>query len=388
MPKKLNVYYFLGAELTHLEHALPLYRRLGGTFVVTTKAAEYELQKQDLKVIRKSNVNVNLRRKADRFRERLSITPKRFILGREVRETFGFLEQNADVVLFYELYEFTKFSRLNWPKTIFLTHGNMLKDYMGMYSRRIKLMEAYDYMAGLSPYLKKKHVGLGIPVEKILDIGIARNDEMTKGYSQASSAASAANKLGVSEERPIVAYLPTYWGPSSIHTLGKAIIENFPTDKTLVFRPHPQTPQSILSSYQELIRKSLNKNIVYSSATTESLGVTLSELLRASSAVIVDVSSVVLDAVLLEKPILFAYDQDSLQSESSYEMIVEIAESSQSVTTSSVKDLPSLIDNAIENRVSKDIYNKVLERAFYGYRGDAVDGIIATLESISSEQRK
>lgn len=372
-----GIYYFLGNITSHVLHALPLYKELGGTFVVLSKRAERELRRYDIPVIRLNDKP----RQWTRFSAFVTKPVYHYLrIGRDIKKTTTFLNENAKIVLFYEPYDFAPEVRLTKPKTVFLTHGNMLKDYMNN-AGRLEIIKQYDYMAAIGPYLKKQFIEHdGIDPHKLVDIGIARTDQVLQCRGTSGITLELANTLGIDQGKPIFSYLPTFWGASSIYNLGKELVRNFPEQYNLIFRPHPQTPEKLLHEYRELI--TAKPNVVYATEGAYSeLG--LLDLYRISDAFIGDVSSVMLEAILTEKPLIFAYDSgEHRQDQTIYEQIHAVAKRSKSISPETIETLPKLLAAALAEGVDPAIWRQTLGDIFFHADGTSVSSIASFIRSL------
>lgn len=375
-PNDSGIYYFLGNITSHILHALPLYEKLGGTFIVLSNKAKAEVEKYDVPVINIDNKPYIWRRFGWKFKpiheyDTVSIGMKK---------TTDFLESNAKVVIFYELYEFDNRIKLNKPKTIFLTHGNMLKSYMNQ-NNRLRRLEQYDYMAALGPFMKNQFISSdGIEPVKLLDLGVARTDEIVKHKGQVVVRDSIRSELNIPTDSKIISYMPTFWGVSSIYDTGLEIVRNFPVSYTLIFRPHPQTPPKILKQYLQIIKS--KPNVIYApQGKYKNLG--LVDIFEMSSAIIGDVSSVMLEAVLLEKPLIFAYGQNNSREQTeNYKSISDVLEYSPKITIDNSMSIESIIKTAIKNGVDANIWRETAKRCFYSPDGNSTAKIAGFIKSI------
>lgn len=366
-PSSNNIYYFLGNITSHILHALPLYKQLGGTFIVLSEKARKEVAAYNVPVVAINNAPYQWQR----FSYKLKPIHHYLTLTSEHDKTVDFLNSNAKVVIFYELYDFTS-KKLSTPKTIFLTHGNMLKNYMAS-NNRLKTIKQYDYMAGIGPALKQRHIAAGINPEKLIDIGIARTDEATQHQRQVFISPELTSELQLDLSKKIVAYLPTFWGASSVYTTGLDIVKYIPEDYTLIFRPHPQTPKKIIRKYLGIIK---NKSNVIYAPEGKYKHLNLIDIFNASSVIIGDVSSVTLEAILTYKPLIFAYDIDkNKQPESDYESIKGIVTVSEKISTENATELPEIIKRALAMPVDETLWSNTISNNFYYADGNSVKAI-------------
>lgn len=360
-----SIYYFLGSIPSHVLHALPLYRKLGGSFVVTSKQAEKSLQPYGVPIVRLDDVPY--------VWEKGRIRPfKKFAyvrLGSRHQRTIEYLNNHAKIILFYEVFEFPE-TELPRPKKIFLTHGNMLKNYLLMYPKRIDIInKQYDFMAAIGPYMHEQFIQCGVNPTKLVKMGIARSDDVYELHNQRKISEQLA-KAGVSATKPIVSYLPTYWGDSSVDSLGLDIASTVSADYQLLIRLHPQTPEKIVKKY-----KKLNRENVHLLLEADGQGVGLLEIMAASSVILGDLSSVMLEAVLLDTPLLFVETKQSNESMRN-EQINEIYEMFPRLTSKTIGELNEIISSSINCGIDEAIWERVKNRAFYDPRGGSTKRIV------------
>lgn len=358
-----GIYYFLGNIPSHIAHALPLYNKIGGTFVVISLAAKEALNAYNIPVVC------------------LDDSPSLFLqFDKSLKNTVDYLNKNAKIVLFYELFGYSPFVKINKPVTLFLTHGNMLKSYMTMNPKRLKILRDYDYMVALSPHLKRQFIeDDGINPDKLLDLGIARTDEVVTHKGKVVGKKSVATKLGLNPSLPMISYMPTYWGASSVHHIGKEIIRRLPDNYTLVFRPHPQTPTYIIETYEAIIK---NKPNVRYAPDSFDKDINMLTLFNASSAIIGDVSSVMLEAILVDKPLIFAGVTGREEMESKdLSSIKELVEYSTRINVGNIDYLPNLLEGALVRGIDEDIWRTIKDRTFFHYDGTSVAAIADFIKS-------
>ena len=356
-----GVYYFLGNVTSHVVHALPLYEQLGGTIVVLSNRARDELAAQGVPSIA------------------IDDRPDEFLkLSRHLGDTIDYLDQHAKVVVFYEMFLLPRQLRNSGCTKIFLWHGNALKSFMTMNRMRQRAVKGYDYIASLGPINRARLIDeQGFDPGQLVDIGIARTDEVVRHRGQVVVSPDLIAETGIDPARKIVSYVPTYWGVSSIHTLGKKIVAGFPDEHTLIFRPHPQTPTDLLDEYTDLIGD--RPNIVYAPhGRYEHVG--LLETLDASSLIIGDVSSVMLEAILLDKPLLFARDPGGAD-EDDLRPIHELVERAGQIDASNVGALAQILDQTMRRGIDHDVWEQTKDAMFFHHDGTSVAAIKEFVES-------
>lgn len=311
----------------------------------------------------------------------LDDSPNLFLhFDRSVKKTIDYLNKHAKVVLFYELFGYSRFARIKSPTTIFLTHGNMLKSYMTMNPKRLKIMKDYDYMVALSPHLKKEFIEEnGIDPKKLIDYGIARTDEVIRYKGKIHGRSKIASILGLDPNLPMLSYMPTYWGASSVHHIGREMIRHLPDDYTLIFRPHPQTPGYIIDTYLSIIKRRPNVRYAPDGFNRD---IDMLSLFNASSAIIGDVSSVMLEAILVDKPLIFAgvTGREELESKD-LSSIKELVDYSTRLNVNNIAYLKNLLESALIRDIDPDIWHATKERVFFHYDGTSVDSISSFIKS-------
>lgn len=367
-----GVYYFLGNITSHALHAIPLYQKLGGTFVTTSKAAKSILDDYNLPTIYIDDIPHIWRwqgRRPHRINEYTTLDDR-------FKKTVNFLNSHAKVVVFYELFDFSGDTTLTQPKKVFLTHGNMLKNYFKMTPRRLEIIEEYDYMAALGPFMKQEFIRSGIDKKKLVDIGIARTDEVIS-LANKISISDKLTHLGVPANKPIVSYLPTFWGDSSVGELGIQILGNISDDYTVLFRPHPQTLPKIIKKYREVLSR---PHIFYLPENGQTHA-SLLDIYAASSAIIGDASSVMLEAILLNKPLLFA-QPDSISNIDSHNQLEKITSISENISPSNVQDIVTIVSNSIKKGINRGLWDKSKATCFFNHDGTSTEKIARFIRSL------
>ncbi len=367
LPDGDGIYFFLGNISSHILHALPLWKELGGTFVVTSKQTEKDILKYNVPTARVDDVPY-IWTKPGKHPKRVH---EYIVFGTKLKKTYNLLNTHAKVIIFYELFELEHPEWLTKPKKIFLTHGNMLKSYMTMYPKRLESIVHYDYMTALSPYMKEKFIANGIPKEKLIDVGIARTDELVNALDQKErTRQKLSKKLAINSKQPIILYAPTFWGDSSIHHTGLEILEYIDNTFTLLFRPHPQTPKTILKKYRKIIENRSNIHLV-----DHTSDISPTELLVLSDATIIDRSSITLEALLTNTPIIFAYDSNTQEETPDYESIEEIVNYSQKILRGDRTRINNKIKSAIQNGIDQNTWNRIRNQVWFYPSGGSTKAI-------------
>jgi CDP-glycerol glycerophosphotransferase (TagB/SpsB family) len=302
-------------------------------------------------------------------------------LGKPVRHTFEYLEEHAKVILFYELFEFTKYTKPTKPKTIFLAHGSALKDFLAMYPRRKEIVKQYDYMAGLGPAVKEGFIRQGIDPAKLVNIGVARTDELYAIKKQRGVREQVAREVGFDPSKKIVSYFTTFWGASSIYNTAKEILKYADERYVVLFQLHPQTPERIHAEYDEIIKDKPNVFWSYDSIYPS---LTLPNIMAASDLIMGDVSSVVLEALLMDKPMIFVYDMgEHRQSMDDYKNIRDVVGWSEHIDMDNVEHVNDIFETALAKGINRNIWRVAQDRNFYHHDGTSVQAIADFVRSLS-----
>ncbi len=363
-----GIYYFLGNMASHILHALPLYKEIGGTFVVTSHKAAKVLSLYDVPYVCIDDVPYVWKwngKRPQRTHEYIAIDNK-------FAKTTNYLNLNARVVIFYELFDYPGLSE---PRRVFLTHGNMLKNYFKMHPRRLEIINQYDHMAALGPFMKQEFIRSGIDRRKLIDIGIARTDEVIAEAS--ANTTERIQQLGIPTDKPVVSYLPTFWGDSTVDGLGIQILDNISEDYTVIFRPHPQTPKKIISKYAKV----LSHNNVFFLPETGGTQPSLIDVYAASSIIIGDLSSVMLEAILLNKPLIFALppSQTNIEPHSQLENIKRICKN---VSSDNVANINTIIKESLNTGINKDVWENTKANSFFYSGGGSAKAIAKFIHSL------
>lgn len=187
---------------------------------------------------------------------------------------------------------------------IFINHGDSDKAV-----NHSKFLRCYDllYLSGEMAVERTRSCGLGIPEERFIRVGRPQVDLTLQTVSQ----------QGDREKRTVVLYAPTWEGFDgttaycSISDSMTAALECFLDDErfTLLFKPHPYTGKidiavrSALSRMRERLEKSSNVELF---GSTEDI----LNLMNRSDLMISDVSSVLVDYLHTEKPIILTNPQN------------------------------------------------------------------------------
>jgi CDP-glycerol glycerophosphotransferase (TagB/SpsB family) len=150
-----------------------------------------------------------------------------------------------------------------------------------------------------------------------------------------------------------------------------------PKEYTVVFRPHPQTPKRILKKYNTILNK--KPNVFYAS---DENNITLNDILYASSVFICDVSSVTLEVILTDKPLLFTYQSNS-QIGNEFTSIRKLYNYCKKITDHNVTNISAVIDDEIQKGIDPSIWHLTKNNNFFHHTGTSTDTIARTILEIA-----
>jgi hypothetical protein len=192
--------------------------------------------------------------------------------------------------------------------------------------------QASDIYCGISPkeeeYIIQSNKNNQEKVNKFIATGCPKNDSFAE-YISGSEQDRFQIKLKIKEEMNIdkdnaVIFIASHWTSRGIlRRFGASLIQALSTlgDKIQIIQgAHPNlwnnhvSPQTSTWIYNSLCKECNEDSIQLS------LGVSDAKALLVSDIVIGDISSIVIEAALLEKPILLNIDRDSFQSDQIYDI--------------------------------------------------------------------
>jgi CDP-glycerol glycerophosphotransferase (TagB/SpsB family) len=231
-----------------------------------------------------------------------------------------------------------------------------------------------DFIAAHGPHKEALLLEWGIHPEKMLRIGITRSDELIKNRGKVINQDLVYKITGLKGKK-IISYLPTWWGSViSVEDIGKEIIRKINDDYILIFRPHPDTPDELIKEYEKLIEH--KQNIIYL-PENRFRNISLVDILLMSNMFIVDCSSVLTDAILTDKPIMFALSEKCpVIIEEVYEPMKEIFEYSIKLTMDKVDRINENIKASLNKKCNPDAWNIVKKRICYGLEGNSTEKLV------------
>lgn len=353
--EKGNVYYFLGNFHQHISHALPLYRKIGGTIIVMSKRAEQELKK---------NKDIRVRCIEDKPKFWLHINE---VEENNISKTIDFLNSNADIVIFYDAFYWgDDIMHLSVP-TIFLGHGNgssktvLQKDQED--DRWGKQLNNMTKVASLGRDTERMFLRQGVKKEKLIRTNTVRTDEIINKLRNKSIRKTIQDNIGLDATKKTIAYMPTYWGPTSVMDMGFDIVKNIPDKYNLLFWPHPQTPKEILDKYRQLAEQRSSVCFVQDDPRIE-----ISDVYCVADAFIVDhTTSVVSDIMITKKPIVYSFGVGKNYDYTIKDSPIRFAvEHSWHINSENISNLEAILVNVLTPRyhLKQQILNRIFIRQF------------------------
>ncbi|MFZ5376657.1 MAG: CDP-glycerol glycerophosphotransferase family protein [Patescibacteria group bacterium] len=359
---KEEIYFFLGNVFHHLSQALPLYRRLGGTFVVVTEQVYSECKKVGLPVMM-----------LDRL---VGDDDNSEFMPHNIPLTIDFLNRRSGWIFFFESYNIVP--ALYSLKKVMLFHGISLKTGWFLPSR-VALLNCYDFITSLGPHQESLLLERAVDSRKLWQIGQTKNDDVINTSDKdVSSAKRKIKSFYPGKYKKVFTYFPTFFGDTTVDSLGLEVAKNIDSDFLLIVKLHGSTPQYIVDLYRELSQS--RSNIVVYGGSFEG-SVNNLELLRGSDAFFLDVSSMTFEALLTKKPLIFLINQKNLQF---YKLIDEVFKLSVHIDDTNISELNGMIsDIKTDKKKYEQAWQVVSKKVYYNLDGDAVDCFCSKMNSIS-----
>ncbi len=261
-------------------------------------------------------------------------------------------------------------------KLIFLAHGISFKKggddiREGIFQRKIKeklLKDITIFIDNSEQNIKFKMSAYGLPYKKFLITGYPRNDILCNYTNELKK--EIKNRLLLEENHEIILYAPTFREYQYKSPLNEEFLSNLNESlikekKILLYKPHPFRKKLNLNKYKNI--KSIDPNI------------DITDLLIISDILITDYSSVFIDYLLTDKPVIFfAHDLDQFKRVRDFYYDYESF-----VPGPIVKSGNDLIDKLKDlNKLSKDFKEKreKARKIFFKYAdGKALERIVKFL---------
>jgi hypothetical protein len=341
--------HYVANSVYQFAYALPVYERVGGSFVVPSWKKWWHLQRF-------------LRGRARAEDRTLFGAPPVRVLPRgrwpELEGAVFYLANAIDP------------ERRN-PKavTIFHEHGTSDKRYEGGASVGGRKLAAYDYifLSGPKNRERLRDTDLDLPAERLVEIGALRFDDWCHGHF---SRDAALDTLGVTDrERPTILYAPTWrFGNGTLRRYLDRFIEQLTPRYNLIVRPHYHDRRWGASRYRWARLRGV-KHLYFSRPEDLAQHDTYAAF-AASDLLLSDLSSVIYEYLVTTKPMI-AIRTDF---EARHQMPTAMDALQHVPLYDGTQDLVALIEQALATRAQRrSDYDALLRACFYAPDGGAAE---------------
>jgi len=391
-------FYFLGNVHQHVLHAEPLLRRMGGQVVVLSEESKWYCEERGLAVLVVDEY-------PDGY-ENLDLS--------RVAGTIGLLDRPENVVFFFNSTNMP--GALPQAATIFVPHGNALK--LETSESIAATWKSCDRVVSGGPLFSDHLRANGVDGEKILPVGLPRNDLILKRVAGGGAKGRLLSDLGVKGEKKVVTCFTTWYGLTAVRFTARRILAGLADDFLVLFRPHPDTPTDVLDPLLKICDSRAN---VFYMPEGRYPGIDLVEMLAATDLFVLDYGSMVPDAILTARPLVFALDRLYLDTyrnrfrpskktlyrtirnnvapllffwkdmvsvrAGAYRPVGEIAAASPKIKQWGRGGPDDIVRKALADGVPPGPWRAVRERLFYSLDGRAMERIQEFAEALASGER-
>jgi len=347
--------YYYAEQIFQFSYCLPLYRQVGGTFIVK-KPKRYLRFKQYLR-----NMNA-LPDKSNFFNTpQVMIRDRRELLGLE-----GVILSLSDVRLACDDGKCTR---------IYIGHGTGDKRYGAF----LDVLESYDYhfLSGPKHLEKQKDMGLTLPEKKLVKIGNMRFDDY---LSRRIDREMVLDNLGVVDRtRKTVLYAPTWrYGGGTYKKYVYEFCKTLTSRYNLIVRPHHFDAQHLPFMKIWALLKGI-RHVYFSNPSCLNRHDTMNDF-AVSDILISDTSSVIYEYLVTGKPIVVVdtkcEDLHRVPDEMNVAGYVDHYDGSGS--------LLDLVERNLEEQPFQKDYARLLEKCFYFNDGCSTERAVRFLEALPS----
>ena len=350
----MNIYYFAN-QIYQFSYALPIYQRIGGTFLVSKFKKLFQFKKY-LK-----RVKVNSNTKAFFNTPTLKMCDRKNLYNLE-----GIIISLSNVTLNCDH---------NKCKTIYIGHGTGDKKL----DSNAKILEGYDYffISGAKHIQKLQDFELNIPEKKFIKIGNLRFDDYINNKIDREKELGRLNIID--RNRKNVLYAPTWkWGEGTFHKYVYKFSQEITKKHNLIVRPHHHDRRHIPKI--KLWAKLNGIKHVYFSNPGEIVKSDTMHDFMVSDVMISDTSSILYEYLITKNPIIVAKnDYKDL-----HKMPDEMDIMNYAIIYDGSQDIIKLIDDSLADPKYKTKYSELLNNCFYFNDGKSVQRALGFIDSISS----
>lgn len=355
----MNIYYFAN-QIYQLSYAWPLYREIGGSFIVRKTKTYFKFK---------------------RFLRGSVSSPGASFLGtpvvrkRKLKNTFDLTglilsQSNSRIHNNKEL-----------ARSVFIGHGTGDKKYGG----KAHTLESYQYLfiSGPKHLEKLKDVGLKFPEESLIRIGNLRFDDYLSGENDREALKSKMGLGKRNRSRKTVLYAPTWqWGNGTLNKYAKLFIKTITKEHNLIIRPHHfdahQLPALKLWAASHGIR-----NVYFSNPNRITRSDTMHDFL-VSDILISDTSSILYEYLITGKPIVVANtdftDLHNMPDSMNVMTIADFFDGKESIL--------DVVNRNLSDETNSSKYTEMLHNCFFFNDGKSVQRAVDFVNGIAGELKQ
>ena len=352
----MKLYYYANS-IYQFSYALPVYKKLGGTFVVATKTRYFHL-KRYLKNVAAFGENT--------FRN----TPEvKIIPARELHKLKGILFFLSNSIL----PEFDYSDCI----TIFHEHGTSDKKYSSGRTIGGQKLAKYDYIFLSGPKNKERFtdIDLDIPDKKMVEIGGLRFDDFVNGEIDRDR---QIKRLGIKDtSRKNILYAPTWrFGKGTLRQYAFKFANEITKEHNLIIRPHFHDKR--YADWVHLVSKLKGiKHLYFSNPSNLIKSDTFFDF-AVSDLMISDVSSVIYEYLITLKPMIII--QNDFKKRHTMPDNMDIMKHTDIYDGS--QDILAMINENISRQKYQEEYKNLLTSCFYSTDGRCVDKAVNFLKKL------
>jgi len=354
----LEIYYY-GNKVYQLSYALPIYQKLGGTFVVNSFKKYL-----DFKRIFKNNNNKPSFFNHFKFTTFLNTPPVKIIKPEKHWKLNGTIIYCCNRLDLNSVYK---------GKTIYLEHGISDKPVgIDDVPSSIERLNKYDVILLSSPKNRIKYLESSneIPESKFKKIGFFKFEQYQKLYELRDK---ELKRLKIKDtSRKNILYAPTWkFGNGTFEKYGKKFAKEISKEFNLIIRLH-SNEMKLAKEFKKWLKNNSIENVYLSNSKDVINADTLNDF-AISDLMIGDMSSVVYEFLVTKKPVIIAKHD--------YQKIVKMPDNMNIMKNASIyDDETNNIVDLIKENLLKPTYDveRIYENCFYNSIDDPIE-IIAGL---------
>lgn len=352
----MNIYYFAN-QIYQLSYAWPLYREIGGSFIVRKTKTYFKFKRF-------------LRGSVSSSGAAFMSTPR--VEKRKLKNTFDLsgliLSQSNSRV----------HNDRSKSRSVFIGHGTGDKKYGG----KAHTLESYQYLFVSGPkHLEKlKDAGLKFPEKSLVRIGNLRFDDY---LSKADSRDALKAKIGIPRKHrsmKTVLYAPTWqWGNGTLTKYAKLFISEITREHNLIIRPHHFDSHHLPSLKLWAALKGI-RNVYFSNPNRITTNDTMHDFLI-SDILISDTSSILYEYLITGKPIVVANtDFTGLHNMPDKMNVMTIAD-----FFDGTENILDVLNRNLSNEISCSKYTEMLHNCFFFNDGKSVQRAVDFVNDIAGD---